>query len=81
MALPFGSQLRYNPIMAKSITVVPKKRGRPATGKDPLLTVRAPPHLLEAIDAWAAKAELARSEAVRQLIEAGLKSIKTRSSK
>lgn len=59
--------------MTKSISVVHKKRGRPATGTDPLLTVRAPPELIEAIDAWAAKAKLARSEAVRQLIEAGLK--------
>lgn len=72
MALPFGSQLRYNPNMVESITVVPKKRGRPATGKDPLLTVRAPPELIAAIDAWADKAGLARSEAVRRLIEAGL---------
>ena len=59
--------------MKKSIKVVPKKRGRPATGKDPLLTVRAPAELIAAIDAWAAKERLARSEAVRQLIEAGLK--------
>jgi hypothetical protein len=59
--------------MARSITVVPKKRGRPATGKDPLLTVRAPTELIAAIDAWAAKEKLARSEAVRRLIEAGLK--------
>jgi hypothetical protein len=58
--------------MVRSIKVVPKKRGRPATGKDPLLTVRAPEELIAAIDAWAAKEGLARSEAVRQLIEAGL---------
>lgn len=73
MPLPFGSHLRYNRIMAKSITVVPKKRGRPATGKDPLLTVRAPSELIAAIDAWAAKTGLARSEAVRRLIEVALK--------
>jgi len=59
--------------MGKSISVVRKKRGRPATGTDPLLTVRAPAELIAAINAWAAKAKLARSEAVRQLIEAGLK--------
>lgn len=74
--LPFGSHLRYNPNMAKSITVVPKKRGRPATGKDPLLTVRAPPELISAIGAWADRAGLARSEAVRRLIEAGLTQVK-----
>jgi hypothetical protein len=59
--------------MKRSISVVRKKRGRPATGTDPLLTVRAPAELIEAIDAWAAKEGVARSEAVRQLIEAGLK--------
>jgi hypothetical protein len=60
--------------MATSIQVVPKKRGRPATGRDPLLTVRAPAELIAAIDKWASKDKLARSEAVRQLIERGLKS-------
>ena len=59
--------------MAKSIKVVPQKRGRAATGKDPLLTIRAPAELIATIDAWASKAKLSRSEAVRQLIEAGLK--------
>jgi hypothetical protein len=62
--------------MAKSIKVIPKKRGRPATGKDPLLAIRAPSVLIAAIDAWAAKDGLARSEAVRRLIEAGLKANK-----
>jgi hypothetical protein len=59
--------------MPKSIKVVPKKRGRPATGKDPLLTIRAPVELIAAIDAWASKEKIARSEAVRLLIEAGLR--------
>ncbi|WP_428674651.1 ribbon-helix-helix protein, CopG family [Reyranella sp.] len=58
--------------MGRSITVVPKKRGRPPKGKDPLLTVRAPAHLIEAINAWAAKEGFGRSEAVRRLIELGL---------
>jgi hypothetical protein len=60
--------------MKKSIKVQPKKRlGRPATGKDPLLTVRAPREIIEAIDAWARKNEANRSEAVRRLVELGLK--------
>ncbi|WP_428665078.1 ribbon-helix-helix domain-containing protein [Reyranella sp.] len=58
--------------MAGSIQAQPKKRGRPATGKDPLLTVRAPAQLIEAIDAWATKEGFGRSEAVRRLIELGL---------
>ena len=58
--------------MGKSISVIRKKPGRPATGTDPLLTVRAPAELIAAIDAWAKKEQLARSEAVRRLIEIGL---------
>jgi len=59
--------------MKKSITVQPKKRGRPATGKDPLLTVRAPKAIIQAIESWAAKNEVTRSEAVRRMVEFGLK--------
>jgi hypothetical protein len=61
--------------MAKSIKVTPKKRGRPATGKNPITSVRFPPALTEAIDAWAAKTDggIAHSEAIRRLVELGLK--------
>jgi hypothetical protein len=60
--------------MKKSIKVQPKRRrGRPATGKDPLLTVRAPREIIEAIDDWAAKQDTTRSDAVRRLVEIGLK--------
>jgi hypothetical protein len=59
--------------MKKSIKVQPKKRGRPATGKDPLLTTRAPRETIEAIEAWAAKNGVTRSEAIRRLVELGLK--------
>jgi Arc/MetJ-type ribon-helix-helix transcriptional regulator len=58
--------------MAKSITVQPKKRGRPATGKDPLVGARFPQDLIDAIDAWAAKNDASRSEAIRRLVELGL---------
>jgi metal-responsive CopG/Arc/MetJ family transcriptional regulator len=34
---------------------------------------RFPPDLVQQIDQWAAKAGVGRSEALRQLIEAGLK--------
>ena len=60
--------------MAKSITVLPKKRGRPATGRDPLITARLPAALLEALDNWAEKNGVPRSELVRQFVEAGLAS-------
>lgn len=60
--------------MGRSIEVKPKKkRGRPATGKDPLLGVRVPPDLIDRIDEWAASNGAAsRSEAVRKLVEQAL---------
>jgi metal-responsive CopG/Arc/MetJ family transcriptional regulator len=59
----------------KSITVIPKKRGRPATGRDPLVALRLPPALTERIDEWAkANGEDSRSEAMRRLLERGLAS-------
>ena len=61
--------------MAKSNTVIPKKRGRPSSGgRDPILTVRLPAEMIEAISSWADKSEVSRSAAVRLLIEAALKS-------
>ena len=61
--------------MAKaSIPVTPKKRGRPATGQDPVLTVRVPPVTRLAIENWAKqqKDRPSRSEAIRRLIEIAL---------
>ena len=60
--------------MARSTKkVTPKKRGRPATGKDPLVSTRMPATLIQDIDAWAEGGNVGRSEAVRQLVEIGLK--------
>jgi hypothetical protein len=59
--------------MKKSIRVRPKKRGRPATGKDPQVTLRMPPVLIEEADAWAAANGTVRSEAIRRLVEIGLR--------
>ena len=61
--------------MAKSIAVKPKKRGRPATGRDPLLAFRSPPDLTEKIDAWIGcqpQPRPARSEAIRRLLNVAL---------
>jgi len=50
-----------------------RKPGRPATGRDPVLTVRLPPELIADLDAcravygWAS-----RSEAIRALLEWGM---------
>ena len=55
-------------------TVIPKKRGRPATGKDPLVGTRMPPAMILAVEAWAKKQRdgPGRSEAVRRLVAIGL---------
>lgn len=61
--------------MARSIKDIPKKRGRPATGKDPMVGARFPAELIASVDSWAATrdAEMTRAEAIRQLVELGLK--------
>ena len=51
---------------------IPKKRGRPATGKDPMLTFRSPEQLTARIEAFAEQIDKPRSEAIRQLVEKGL---------
>jgi len=62
--------------MKKSIAVKPK-RGRPATGRDPFVGIRLPASLIEAIETWSGKHDAAsRSEAIRRLVELGLKAKK-----
>lgn len=53
----------------------PKKMGRPPKpgGHDVLVAGRVPISIAAALDAYAKKTAISRSEAVRQLIEAGLK--------
>ena len=62
--------------MAKPSTekVTPKRPGRPATGRDPVLTMRLPPSTRLAIENWAKrqKDKPSRSEAIRRLIEIAL---------
>jgi hypothetical protein len=60
-------------MQGRSIKVVPKKPGRPATGKDPLIALRVPEETICAIDQWGG-ARVSRSEAIRTLIEIGLAS-------
>jgi hypothetical protein len=63
--------------MAKSIKVHPKKRrGRPATGKDPLVSARLPQTLIDQVEHWASSNAASRSEALRALLELGLKAKK-----
>jgi metal-responsive CopG/Arc/MetJ family transcriptional regulator len=64
--------------MAKSIAVKPK-RGRPATGRDPFVGIRLPATLIESIQAWSEKNDAgSRSEAIRRLVEIGLKAKATK---
>jgi hypothetical protein len=58
--------------MTKSITVHQKKRGRPATGRDPAITARLPETTIAKVDQWAAKNSATRSDAIRRLVELGL---------
>jgi len=51
-----------------------KKRGRPATGVNPAVGVRLPPPLLRQLDRWRSERGLVnRPEAIRRLIEEGLR--------
>jgi hypothetical protein len=59
--------------MAKSISVKRKKAGRPATGTEPLYGVRIPDALMKQIMDWAEAESATRSEAIRRLVELGLK--------
>jgi hypothetical protein len=60
--------------MGKSIKVhLKKKVGRPATGNHPLVTARIPQPIINQVESWAAAHETSRSEAIRRLVELGLK--------
>jgi hypothetical protein len=54
-------------------TVKPKRGGRRPTGRDPLLQVRVPKHMIESIDRFADKFhDTDRSSVVRALVDIGL---------
>lgn len=48
----------------------PKKRGRPATGKQPHVSLRMAPEMIAALDTWAAEQadKPGRSECIRRII-------------
>jgi hypothetical protein len=67
--------------MSKAILDIPKKRGRPkTTGRGDGVMVRLQPPQMAALDAWIAKQPepVTRPEAIRRLIEAGLKATKAK---
>jgi hypothetical protein len=76
---PFPSACFYGSIeiVKKSIKVASKRRGRPPSGgRDPGVHVRLPETMLATLDAWAAAKDVSRSEAIRRLVELGLKTKK-----
>jgi len=77
-AQPLALQARfgYYLFMATSTKkVIPKRPGRPATGKDPVRTFRFSDEFVESLDKWAARQPdtPSRSEAIRRLVEIALK--------
>lgn len=64
--------------MAKQEKTVHKKsRGRPVgVSFTETIPARLTPEIAKALDAWAAKQEVSRSEAIRRLVEIGLKAKK-----
>jgi hypothetical protein len=61
-------------IMKKAISVM-QKRGRPATGKTPTIALRATDEFRDTVERWAVKQsdKPTLSEAIRRLVELGLK--------
>jgi metal-responsive CopG/Arc/MetJ family transcriptional regulator len=66
--------LTYYGNMKRSIAVLRKKRGRPATGQDPVTAIRLPVKLRSRLDAWCKQQEdqPSRSEAIRRILEQAL---------
>jgi hypothetical protein len=60
-------------MIARSISAKQKKRGRPATGIRPMIGLRLSKVEIGRVDRWAVDHGVTRSEAIRLLIESGLK--------
>src|ERR1700735_4748728 len=71
MTLALPAILTYYVNMKRSISVVRKKRGRPATGQDRVTAIRLPIRLRSRLDAWCKTQEdrPSRSEAIRRILE------------
>jgi hypothetical protein len=54
--------------------IILKKRGRPATGQDPVVTVRLSAEIIAGIDELASKAGVARSHAIRDILQKAIRS-------
>lgn len=47
------------------------KRGRPATGQDPIFSFRIPQEVMDQVDEWVAARRMSRSQAIRRWLENG----------
>ena len=52
---------------------MPGKRAPRGTGKEPMVTARFPQSLIDQVEAWAKHQKTNRSDAIRRLVEAGLR--------
>jgi hypothetical protein len=64
----------------KAMSALKRKLGRPATGRDPTISVRIPPEERQAIKAWAAEhtPKMTFSKALRYLAKLGLTAVMQR---
>src|SRR5437763_1855161 len=71
----------FSAVMSREKVIQKKKLGRPATGNDPIRTFRLSDAKVAEIDAWAARQpdNPSRSEALRRLIDLGMKAAAARS--
>ena len=67
------SVLPYLYEVNNGITKKKRRRGRPPTGRDPVLAVRLPNELRASVERWAKNNGVTRSEAIRVLIDKGLR--------
>jgi hypothetical protein len=51
-----------------------KRRGRPATGNNPVLATRLPQAMIDAVNRWADRNKVSKSAAIRLLLETALAS-------
>ena len=52
---------------------VQSKNSRPTADADPLISVRLPSETIRAIDRWAKRDDITRSEAIRRLLKGALR--------
>jgi hypothetical protein len=57
----------------KKAIFVDRKRGRPATGERPAISARVSKEIFASIESWAHQRKISHSEAIRRLVELGLK--------